>query len=178
MADQQLAMRDPEGSGACSCVGVIVRHNGKILMLDRLTGALGWACPAGHRNPREFPLDCAKRELFEETDVDIDKSRNVRLLLHSEINSPCNRGAASHVWYVYVAEVGSPYFKRKEPTKHRDMNWFTPEELAKMNLEPVWRLILEEVGILNGCAKKVRIAIATARATSSTSTFSRQAGCG
>ncbi|MDO8467241.1 MAG: NUDIX hydrolase [bacterium] len=153
MTEGLPVMKNPQGSRACPCSGVIVRHRGKILMLDRLKGVLGWACPAGHRDSEEFPLDCAKRELFEETDIDLAKARNLGLVLHSEIsNNACGRGANSHVWHVYSLEVNDDYFKLKEPTKHSDMNWFSPEEIAKMNLEPVWRLILEEVGILKKVA--------------------------
>ncbi len=152
MPERKLVMSDPKGSAACSCVGVIVRHRGKVLMLDRLKGVPGWACPAGHRDPGEFPLDCARRELFEETDLDLATSHSERLVLHTEINNVCSRGATSHVWHVYIAEMGDAYFKLKEPSKHRDMNWFSPEQLEEMRLEPVWRLILEEVGILRKAA--------------------------
>lgn len=50
-------------------VGVIVEKNGKILLGERIGshGANTWSPPGGHLEFREDVIECAKRELLEET---------------------------------------------------------------------------------------------------------------
>ena len=136
---------------ACSgdSCGMIVRHKEKVLMLERRVGELGWwACPAGHREMGEFPLDCARRELLEEVGVEYEALYNVRLVLSGTLASVCRSGTAAHKWWIYDSEAASPHFQHKEPAKHRAVGWFHPSEIEKMKLEPVWRVILEAAGIL------------------------------
>lgn len=145
----RLNMRPAKSSDTrgCPCVGVVVKYNDKILMLDRRKGVLGWACPAGHRNVGEFPLDCVARELHEETDIQA-KGKSMPYLLGADINNECGRGAKLHTWFVYELEVDSPRVVLKEPDKHKGIGWFSPKELEAMNLEPVWRLILKHLKII------------------------------
>ena len=49
----------------------------------------------------------------------------------------------------------------------------SPRSFGVSEVSPINVGCMEPVGILNGCRKKVRMAMATARATSKTSTFSR-----
>ncbi len=49
--------------------GVIVTHDGKILMLDRKNPPPGFACPAGYVDEGEDPKSAALREVFEETGI-------------------------------------------------------------------------------------------------------------
>lgn len=64
-------------------VGVLVNKNNKILLIKR-SGSHGegtWAPPGGHINFRESVLTCSKREVKEETGIDI---KNLRVLGFTE----------------------------------------------------------------------------------------------
>lgn len=58
-------------------VGVIVRRGSKVLVGLRrgAHGAGSWALPGGHLEPGESPEDCAKREVQEETGLEISVPR-------------------------------------------------------------------------------------------------------
>ncbi len=150
MADP-IVISPVSGKLTCKCVGSILEFGGKILMLDRKKGVLGWACPAGHMDIHgEDWSDCESREVMEEVGINFyTNSCKLRSNFDADINNRCSRGAAGHWWrvnhYVFNQE---PLIKLGEPDKHRGIGWFRPEELEMMELEPVWRAILQRVGIL------------------------------
>ena len=137
---------------ACKAAGMIVHCQRKILMVDRRVGTLGRACPAGHLDNGETAARCATRELFEETGLLLHLPMNCRPVLHVNVlGNGCGRGAEDHEWSVFRAELGPtafPYVELREPTKHCGIGWFTPAELEGMEVEPVWRLFLQELRII------------------------------
>jgi 8-oxo-dGTP pyrophosphatase MutT (NUDIX family) len=55
--------------------GVLVKCGDKVLLCKRNAKGLYpgmWSLPGGHLEDGETTMDCAKREHFEETDIDID----------------------------------------------------------------------------------------------------------
>ena len=132
------------GKATCRSAGMIVRHKGKILMLDRRKGVLGWACPAGHVEDGEYFFDCLLRELEEETGL---KVSGASCVLMADINNACKRGATAHYWEVYECSVDDPTVRLMEPDKHNGIGWFTPDQLLALELEPVWKAIFRRLGI-------------------------------
>ncbi len=135
----------------CKAAGMIVWCQNKMLMIDRRVGSLGRACPAGHLDGDESAIACAARELFEETGLLIHPSHS-RLLLHKNIfGNHCGRGAKDHEWSVSEADLGDvdfPPIELREPTKHCGIDWFKPNELENIEMEVVWRLILQRLQII------------------------------
>lgn len=63
---------------------VPVYQNGKethVFILRHLSGY--WGFPKGHPNPGETPLETAKRELFEETQLNVDQVLSDKMLQES-----------------------------------------------------------------------------------------------
>lgn len=54
-------------------VGIIIRRGDDVLLIRRehVHGSGTWSTPGGHLDPGECPKDCAVREAFEETGVDV-----------------------------------------------------------------------------------------------------------
>lgn len=141
---ETVPMGHPTGKLECKSVGVVVLNkDGEILLLDRRKGVLGWACPAGHLDPGEDHLAALKRELFEETGVKVNDS--AKMLLHADVQNACKRGFEAHEWWIYALEAETDHIELKEPDKHKGIGWFKPAEVEALELEPVWRTILENV---------------------------------
>ncbi|MDP3999107.1 MAG: NUDIX hydrolase [bacterium] len=137
----EVMVTPPTGKLPCKAVGIIViNEKGEILLLDRRKGTPGWACPAGHVEPGEHELVTAKRELFEETGVQANDS--MKLVLWADINNPCNRGAKAHEWWIYTMVVDHDLAELKEPKSHKGIGWFELAEAEALEIEPIWRLVL------------------------------------
>lgn len=100
-----------------SVVAVVFNPERKILMLDHLLrpGA-SWALPGGFIDANEQPEAAIKREIFEESALEL---KNVELLLVRTINR--------HVEILFRAEAeGEP-----RPNSHeiKAAGWFSPNEM-------------------------------------------------
>jgi len=102
-----------------------------------------WGFPKGRRDPREFELQCAYRELYEETGI---KEKDVLLVKNLEPISETFFGS-NHIHYChkyYVMFYNSTQEVKFDPTNHfmaqeiGDIGWFSLEEcLEKIRPENV-----------------------------------------
>ena len=116
-------------------VGAIIERDGKVLMMDRRQIPLGFACPAGHIDVGQTPEMALKREVKEETGLDVKKHA---LLIEDDYEgSGCTRGVKMHHWYVYKVDVSGDLVKDRREAK--SMEWYSWEEVQDLNLEPAWR---------------------------------------
>lgn len=121
--------------------GIILKRDNKILLLDRAFFPFGWACPAGHLNPDEKPVDGMRRELKEETGLSAVKPK--LLLFRKRVKNKCVKGSKYHDWYVFEAGARGKIKKNKGEAK--DIRWFTPQEIKTLKLESIWRKWLREL---------------------------------
>jgi len=127
-----------------SAVGAIIRQNEKILMLDRLSIPLGWACPAGHIEAGETPEETLIREIKEETNLDINK---YKLKIHEAVNfGTCGRGFTGHDWYIY--EILNWQGEIKLSSEHKNIGWKTIGEIKQLQLEEIWEYSFKKLNIL------------------------------
>lgn len=104
-------------------VGIVVEREGSYLLGLRL-GVLGrgtWGFPGGHVEPGEDPVDCAKRELLEETGLDLLHLREAGWSSHAD------GGCRFVSLYVCVQAEGEASVR--EPMKCKEWRWFRPHEL-------------------------------------------------
>jgi 8-oxo-dGTP diphosphatase len=114
-----------------SVVAVVFNEEGKILLLDHLfrPGA-SWALPGGFIETGEQPESAIKREIFEETALEI---KNVKLLLVRTINR--------HVEILFRAEAsGEPRLNAHEIEA---AGWFSLDEMPEIS--NVQRQIIRKV---------------------------------
>jgi len=125
-------------------VGAIIQSKGKYLLIDRNTEPLGFAGIAGHINEGEKPEEALARKVFEESRLRI---KTFSLLFEEEVEwNWCRAGVTSHYWYVYQCEVeGEP---QNNPEASKSIGWYTPEQIKKLKLEPVWKYWFEKLGII------------------------------
>lgn len=120
---------------------VIVRHNGKVLLSKRLSGAKDgvgkWACPGGGLEPTDCDIIAgAARELLEETGLVMSRG-----YVHQAVEE--GRRAKDGVPYLtvfVVCEVDDiSTLCNPEPHKHTDWQWFAPGQLPGDNdSEVLW----------------------------------------
>lgn len=112
-------------------VGVLIMRGQEILLVERLTGAVGHACIAGHVEPGEGFEAAAERETREESGLEVT---SLRLIGQGRRHERCKRmGSTFHDWRVYQAVVAG-FDARLNPTEARSIGWYDPQQLAALVL--------------------------------------------
>lgn len=124
--------------GVCS----VVLKDGKMLLGKRKGshGARSWAAPGGHLEYGESALECAKRELAEETGLTLKHA--VLGPYTNDLIKPENKHYVTLV--VFITDF-SGELKCMEPDKCEGWQWFPLENLPKPLFCPVNTLI-KQVG--------------------------------
>jgi len=89
-------------------VGVFVSSlENKFLFFERTIYPFAFAIPAGHLDAGEDTESAARRELREETGINVKK---IKLFSKEDvIGDKCRRGADNHRWHLYTAKVKDIY---------------------------------------------------------------------
>lgn len=115
-----------------SAAAVITNGSGKVLLLNHvLRPRSGWGMPGGFLERGEQPQDGIRREIREETGIELDDLRNIRV-----------RTIGSHIEFIFTAvSPCDPKFLSREIIEWK---WFDPAELPK-GLPGAQRIIIEKV---------------------------------
>lgn len=115
-------------------LGVVIVKENKILLGKRKGKHCPdrWAVPGGHVEFKESIIDCAKRETFEETGLEIkirpfDSVRTEWYFTNNCIDDP----EKHYIGLFLVADWASGEVTVKEPHKHESWNWTTYRELME-----------------------------------------------
>lgn len=119
-------------------VGVIIVNHGKVLMGKRKGshGRNSWSFPGGHLELEEPVEDCARREVLEETGVEI---KNLR---PGPYTNDIFESEHRHYATLYVvADYDSGEVRVMEPDKCERWDWFAWNELPQPLFLPVQNLL-------------------------------------
>ncbi len=103
------------------CYGGIIKcsSTGKYLLVKGFTGK--WSFPKGHREINESPIDCAKREIYEETGIKFDDIINKKAVYIS-------------LYYYFNIDVSEELTTKPIDTNEIiDIKWFLPEETSNID---------------------------------------------
>lgn len=118
-------------------IGVLLLKDGKIL-LGKRKGSHGegeWCFPGGHLEYGEYFEECARREVLEETGLDI---QNVRFLFLGNTRAYMPK---HYVQITLAADWAGGEPQVLEPEKCETWDWFDPRELP----QPMFKM--SEIGI-------------------------------
>ncbi len=146
---------------------MLVKREGKILLIERRIPPFGFAPPAGHVDDGEEFEDAAQRELEEEVGL---KVKEIRLLAEKRRDNRCSRPEGDwHHWKVY--EVESDGEVKRSPEETKRAGWYDHTSIASLakrtesylsgeisekeweerpGIEPVWLDWFRELGIVTG----------------------------
>lgn len=145
-------------------VGMIVRKDDKILLIERKKAPFGFAPPAGHLDGDTFDHS-AIRELEEEVGLETNE---IKLLIEGRKENKCRRdGGNWHYWKIYEVKTNGEINRSESETKQA--GWFTLEQIKLLiektnkylskeisesewiqspGLEPIWMEWFKELGII------------------------------
>ena len=118
-----------------SAAAVVTNTKGEVLLLDHvLRPYSGWGLPGGFIKHGEQPEEGIRREIREETGIELEAVRLFRV-----------RIVNTHIEMLFAAgRVGTPEIKSREI---KDLGWFTAETLPE-NMNAEQKIIIGKV--LNG----------------------------
>lgn len=147
-------------------VGMIVKKNDQILLIEKKKYPFGFAPPAGHVDEGESYENAAKRELLEEVGM---VSTEIKILIEGKKNNKCRRpGGSWHYWKIYEVQYDSDKVKIKKD-EVKNANWYSLDEIeiliqktkryianeisekeweSSPGLEPVWYEWFKEIKII------------------------------
>jgi len=108
-------------------IGVLVLKNGKVPMAEGRGshGAGEYAFPGGHLEFGESFAECARREVREETGLEI---KNIRFQLLANLKK---YGGKQYAHIGLIADWKSGELKLMEPDKSGEWAWYSPGKLPK-----------------------------------------------
>ena len=112
-------VRSTQQKFTVSAAAVILNAEGKVLLLDHLLRPYsGWGLPGGFLAAKEQPEEAIRRELLEETGLDLNDLQMFRI-----------RTVARHIEILFTARSdGEPQVQSREIV---GLGWFGVDELPK-----------------------------------------------
>ena len=130
-------------------VGAIIESNKKILLISRNLPPPGYAAIAGHIEEKETPLQALKREIKEETNLNLISQKFLfkKTIIQKE---NCVFNEKRHKWYVYKCECEGEIKPSKKEVKL--INYFTRKQIKNLykqkKLEFAWFVIFKKLRLI------------------------------
>jgi 8-oxo-dGTP diphosphatase len=130
----------------CATV-MVVDDDGRVLMVRNIGNEV-WSTLGGMIEPEEHPEDAVRREVKEETNLDVEVTELLTVLGGPEcvVVYP-NGDQVSYVASVYSARpIGGDELPDQDEVA--EIGWFSPSELTDLTLDRFARYALTEIGML------------------------------
>ena len=108
--------------------GIICMSKAKKYLLVKGRKSNKWSFPKGHRNRGEMAMECALRELYEETGISLESPSKYP---KSFIFSRNNDGSGPEYFFIQVDEELDTHIN--DSREISDVGWFSLEEISELN---------------------------------------------
>lgn len=109
-------------------VGMIIRQNDRLLLIERKNFPWGFAPPAGHVDGDSSYEIAAKREIEEEVGL---QTKNLKLLTEGRKENKCRREDGNwHYWKIYAANTEGDLERNINETKQA--GWHSKREISDL----------------------------------------------
>ena len=119
-----------------SC-GAVIFNDDKVLVIQQVKGH--WGFPKGHVEPGETEIETAKREIKEETNLDVQINEKYRYVEHY---SP-EEGIEKDVVFFVAERIGGEIKVQEEEVKQTE--WLLPEDALERVTYDSSKRILENI---------------------------------
>ena len=110
---------------------ILFTRRKEVLVFERSIYPFAYAIPAGHLDRGELPAEAARRELKEETDLEVE---SLHLFAEEDVmGDSCRRGADNHRWHLYTLPYDDKSKKLKLNDEGDKARWIPFDELKKRN---------------------------------------------
>ena len=124
-------------------VAALVKMNGKYLFLNRRNFPFGYALPTGHVYDNETPEEAMRRELFEETGLNLEGGK---LILNESIYDRCKNGGDVHEWFLFEYNCKNRKVVHNEESSQ--VIAAREDELKKLDIVTSTKYVLSRIGLL------------------------------
>lgn len=122
---------------ACGC---IISQNNKILLIRQMSGM--WGFPKGHVEEGETEEQTAKREVKEETNIDVEIDSSKRYVMHYKTD----KGKYKEVVLFVGKKIGG--YLKMQPEEIIEAGWFEYQDALKIlsygNTRDLFKQVLQE----------------------------------
>lgn len=108
-------------------VGMLIRHNGKLLLIERRKPPFGFAPPAGHVDNKGSFENAVYEEVREEVGLTPIK---IKLIAEGRKDNPCRREGTWHYWKIYEVQTAGEIRRSKDETKQA--GWFSVNQIKSL----------------------------------------------
>lgn len=123
---------------------VVIFDEERRVLLARHSDAQQWVLPGGSLEPHESPADAALREAWEETGVQVILGRLIGVYGGPDLHITYQNGdEVSYVMSVFEAQISAGLL-RPDGDEILELAYFSPAELASLDLQPWLRTVLRD----------------------------------
>jgi len=109
-------------------VGMLIRKDNRLLLIERKLFPFGFAPPAGHVDNKGGYEKAAKKEVQEEVGLNATK---LKLVIEGKKDNKCRRkGGDWHYWKVYEVEAEGELMPSGEEVKQ--IGWYTEKQIKEL----------------------------------------------
>jgi 8-oxo-dGTP pyrophosphatase MutT (NUDIX family) len=124
----------------------VANGQGEFLFFERRRHPFGLTVPAGHVDKGELPAHTARRELGEETGIQLSQVRFKHIATDMIRGDECRRGSDSHRWHSFATTVPSSAPVKIDQREGVSPVWLSLEQALQSNLTFATRYVIMHHG--------------------------------